>query len=260
MENKKLSYLVFLIVGLLVGSGSTYFLTANTSVQITSINDRQEVHSIVVIDASTWNADEVEVLVNGSVVANYLPYYWNNMLYTVGEYMLTVRVKNDGIWTEDSKTVIIPETFIVPIDYEFTEDFVVHEGQTVTFEDFGIVKIADGNLQNGHTSLDGLNYYSINVFGELILKNSILKCAIFEASGYGIVRLLNDSAIIQTESVAMYQPNGWFAGDFPSPRFNDNAVLSYDETIPVIVHSVDMISINEIYYWFMEDSQYTSLS
>jgi hypothetical protein len=128
-------------------------------VTITSIKDGQEVQSVVVVDAFIWISDEVEVLINGDVLENYLPYYWN-IEESIGEYIITVRIKSEGTWTKDSKTVVIPEEVIISKDYDFDEGFVVYKGQIVIFAN-GTWKMYKKEVHNGVNSNGLKNWYPI---------------------------------------------------------------------------------------------------
>lgn len=193
MDKKKLLSMVAIFI-VAFGGGFWANEAINKNVSITSLKNRQEVHSVVVVDASTWEADEVEVLINGKKVANYLPYKWNNMLEPVGEYDITVRVKSGGTWTEDTKTVVIPEEFTVPSNYTFDEDFVVHEGQTVTFED-GTWNLERGTYSNGVTPENEKTYYAINVFGDIIIENANIVSATVCVEENGTMTFKGDSHI-----------------------------------------------------------------
>jgi len=180
MINKKyLSILAGFVLGIVIGVGSGFLIFENNTTftnsgcLITSLEDNQEVHSIVVVDATTWGASRIEVLVNDIEMANYLPFYWNNMLEPVGEYSITVNIygDNDTIISSDTKKVIIPETWTVPEDYEFTENFVVHKGQTVYIN--YATDIASDSYYNGKTDIDEKTYFYINNFGNLYINAKI---------------------------------------------------------------------------------------
>lgn len=203
-----------------------------SNVFITSIEDGEIFHSIVIVDASIVNAEKLEVLIDGIVVSDYIPYYWNNLHEPVGTYNVTVRCKiYEGNWTQDTKMIEIPEEFIVPINYEFIEDFVVHEGQTVVFENWNW-SISSNFYGNGWNSYEEKGWFSINVYGDIILDNTTIECAWFIAENYANVTLINNSTIIGKETLQMTSPSGYTSSARGS-RFDDYANLNYDNSITI---------------------------
>lgn len=272
MDKKKLVSMVAIFLIAFGGGFGTNYLIGNNEfsdvegyrVRITSLEDNQEVHSVVVVDASTWNADKVEVLVNGELVANYLPYYWNNMLEPVGEYDITVNIysENETLVSTDTKTVIIPEEFTVTEDYVFDEDFVVHTGQTVYFPNY--VSVSANYYSNGETPLDERTYFSINVFGTLYIESGV-RCKYFTAEENGSVYLMDGN--IKSEMIE-FEYDGHLIG--ANVRFDDDAVLYLSDTIEFSSELIytpvgDAILINpyqssEYSIQFMERSYYEVLS
>lgn len=233
--NKKygLAAIIFIILGSSIGAfwggfilGNNIFKDNNSSVKITSIENNEEVHSVVVIDASTTNADSVEVLINNKTFANYVPYYWNNMLEPAGTYNITVKITRNGVVSEDTKSVIIPKTLRIGKNYDFTEHFVVHKNQTVIFED-GYWKIADDEYSNGLTNINEITMFSVNVFGQLDIINSTIECKTF-CGEENSVTTLNNSHIIVTKRYNQDIPDeGLTVISANAIRFDDKALLKH---------------------------------
>jgi hypothetical protein len=222
-----LSYVICMIISFAGGLGGS-FLLPGPGVKITTLKDNQIVHSKIPIDISTRDYDYLEVYVDDKVVGSYVPHIWNNMQYPVGNYTLrVVTYKNEAVKDNVSIVVEIPETFIVPENYTFSEDFVVHEGQTVYMNyDFNI---ADGNISNGWTSIDELQYYDINVYGTLYINGNIT-CTDFLGEGNstiywndGYITTLNEHAI----NFGAYSKSSKFI------RFDDNSKLYINDDYPL---------------------------
>lgn len=191
---------------------------------ITSLEDEQEVHSVVVVDATTWGASKVEVLVNGVLMANYLPFYWNNIEEPVGEYNITVNIYDDNntIISNDTKTVIIPLEFIVPDDYVFDEGFVIHEGQTVTFDN-NTWELYQRLVNNGINRNDLKNWYPINNFGTLIIKDANVWCDTYE--GWSNSQLILDNGNLYLSDRMIVDAEGYDSGNIPIFRTDANYTL-----------------------------------
>lgn len=229
MEREKVQLAsMMLIIGILFGfSIGSIRGPDDPEVNIISIEDGQEVHSIVVVDAIFDKGDEVGVFINGTQTANYLPYYWNNMLYPVGDYDVAVGVYKNDKWTYDNVTVTIPEIFIVPEDYVFLEDFVVHTGQTVYMNhDFELSTV---DISNGWNSVDELQYFSINNFGTLHINGNIT-CEDFLGEEDSITNWNDGDIVTQNIHTIDY---GTHSTTSIYIRFDDNALLNINSEFDI---------------------------
>jgi len=213
----------------------TVYVDVEPSLEITSLEDGEIIHSVVVIDATTVTYDAIEVLINDVIVADYLPYIWNNMLEPVGTYNITVKGYIGDNSKQATKIVEIPEVFVVPIDYEFREDFVVHTGQNVTFEN-GNWSVSSDNYMNGMTPIDERIYYAMNVFGTLIINNASITSRVATCENDGSIYALQNSSfnVVEFSNQKMYDDNNrnnyYDLGDVRLIRFDDNACLYYDDS------------------------------
>ncbi|MHA1776014.1 MAG: hypothetical protein ACTSWC_04525, partial [Promethearchaeota archaeon] len=254
MKEIKTNLLVLSLIGLIAfGAGLPIGIFAFNkneedesvpAINITSLENGEIVHSVVIIDAATITLDSVEVLVNDVVIANYLPYEWNNMLEPVGTYNVTVRGYLGAQVFQSTKIIEIPETFVVPIDYDFTQDFVVHTGQTVTFAN-GNWGIQSNSYTNGVTPINEKTPLHVNVFGDLIIDNSSITARTMVCDNSGSITLINNSHIETYERYPMIlynETSGEAAiwGDTYSVRFDDDTVFYYD----------DSLNIEEIFYQY----------
>jgi len=157
-------------------------LVDNDCISITSVKDGQEVHSKVVIDAHvTGNVTAITVDVNGTVIANYVPYTWNNIEARAGKYNITVTAtlwkanstilnKSFEVNITKSVMVIIPEKEIFVGDRNnFTEPHVIHEGQDVTWAN-GTVNFTRVEVRNGGNPYNTISE-PVDVYGNLTAIN-----------------------------------------------------------------------------------------
>jgi len=157
-------------------------LVNNDCISITSVKDGQEVHSKVVIDAHvTGNVTAITVDVNGTVIANYVPYTWNNIEARAGNYNITVtatlwktnstiRNKSFELNITRSVMVIIPEKEIYIGDRNnFTEPHVIHEGQDVIWAN-GTVNFTRVEVRNGGNPYNTVSE-PVDVYGNLTVIN-----------------------------------------------------------------------------------------
>lgn len=266
-KTKFLSLAVILLIGFTSGflagmfgfRGEPTRVFTDSGCIITSLEDGQEVHSKVVIDATTWGASKVEVLVNDVVIANYLPFVWDNWYEPVGEYNITVRIygDNETVISEDSKIVVIQEEFIVPENYVFTEDFIIHEGQTVTFED-GEWFIGNSNYGTGMTPSNEIRPYAINVYGTLILKNANITSGAFTVENNGVLKVLESSNIDVTVMQDIDVGEGTYLLDFRGVRLDDQSLVVFDSSsFSVNVGSLaTIISKGDMQFCIIEDAVY----
>ena len=181
------------------------------TVNIISLSDGKVVHSKVIIDAVlSGNITSVKVKINNITKANYLPYIWNNILEPAGTYNIDVIAETSIDNITDSVDVVIPEReWYTPENFTIYEDFVVHEGQSVTFMpgtyDFGI-----------NYTTNGINYIGkipcyINVYGSLELINATFtnfKGISCEQSSLFTLHnsvLMTDNLIIDPEGIVLLQ-------------------------------------------------------
>lgn len=281
MQKKAMIITLFILIafygaGILTGvnipsQSNVEDLSISDEVYITSISDGDIVHSVVPIDASNVVTEIVMVLLNGTLLANYLPYFWNNIHYPAGSYNITVRVKlrdaiKAGQWVQDTRIVTIPEEFIVPTNYNFTEDFVVHYGQTVWFEDYNWT-VASAFYGNGLNDYNERTMLSINIYGNLIIDNATLECGWFIAEDYSNTTIINNGTVIAINSEKVVYPSG-YVSTLSGMRFDDYAILNYDATISVLSittlqatpeHPIDNIVVfdNGMQIAFFEQSNWT---
>ena len=217
MDRKNLSIgAVLLIIGCFIG-GSVGYNIQPSGIKITSIKNGDEVHSIVPIDAVFDKGDEVGVWVNDSKISSIMPYYWNNMLEPAGDYEVKVGVLKDTKWTYDTVIITIPKEFIVPKDYNFTEDFVVHVGQTVIFKN-GVWDISTPVYSNGLTPISEREMLSLNNFGTLIVDNAVITCKYATCEGNSVLDI-KTGKIFTTERYYIEE----LSGNFHAVRFDDTS-------------------------------------
>lgn len=250
MDRKDAPLLIAIILITAFGGGMIgYNAAPNPVIKITSIADGSEIHSIVPLDAVFDKGDEVGVWINGTKMSSVLPYYWNNMLYPAGDYDVSVGVLKNGKWTYDNITLTIPKEFIVPKDYEFAEDFVVHEGQTVIME--GKFSVSSKDISNGWNSIDEHIYYDINVYGILYL-NASVKCATFLCEDNSKMYYYGSNITLMEKNYLDYN-GGYFGPNIV--RFDDNAVLYTDQPYIVDLSSKNDYNVDLIKFattpWFL---------
>ena len=147
-----------------------------SDIYITSIEDGASVHSRIWIDASFPEGTyEKEVRINGTKKANYTPYLWNNMRENAGKYIRKITGKykqgNSNLTAEKSIEVFIPTCEVFVGDRNnFTEDHVIHEGQSITWRD-GCFNLSSPIIENG----GGLyTPFWLDVYGNLTMENITL--------------------------------------------------------------------------------------
>lgn len=149
-------------------------------IHITSLDDEEEVHSKVWIDASFPEGTYAkEVFINGTFHADYTPYLWNNILARAGRYVIKVRghwrrsrtnhTNNGTSQKEINITIPLVENFTGDRN-NFTEDHVIHAGQNVTWMN-GHFNLSSPNITNGAGMYET---HWLDIFGNLTMINVTL--------------------------------------------------------------------------------------
>jgi len=216
-------------------------------VAISSVEDGQEVHSIVVIDAVLDGVDRIEVAVNGEVVANYLPYCWNDYQMPPGTYTIEVRgyvgtSKTPAV--TDKKTVVIPESFVVPADYAFTENLVVHPNQTVLFKE-GEWTVGRPAESEDWIPIDEMEYFTVTVYGDLVLDGAVIHADKISVEGNGTLTVKN-GASLTTELYGFDCDCGSSMAFSSYIRLDDNAVLFLGQEYSEYIDAWTCVSLHYI--------------
>jgi len=262
-NGKDITILILIIVTSFSMGMNAHFLLEKKEeprVYINSLYDGQEVHSVVVIGASITPGNYTyKVYINGEYKSNTIPYYWNNINEPAGNYSIVVYIYNSNgtIIANDSTVIEIPAYFEVPLDYEFTEDFVVHKNQTVVFKDGDYYVAYEGDM-NGYDGIDNKIYLSVNNFGNIILDNAKLYTTWFISEGNSTVTMKGSSRISGYKTEVYYAPNKK-KYEISGIRFNDNAILYItDGTTFYLEHATYIDQYKDSYgqiYSFLEDSE-----
>ena len=156
---------------------SMYIMDGNESVAIMSLDKYQVVHSKVIIDANLPDSiKRVEIRINNSFEANYLPYVWNNIKCPAGLYNISVHAWDENK-TEyvDSSLVEIPKFEVyTPANFTAHEDVVIHANQTVIWRD-GTFKVGIENYYDNGLAITNVKPFAINIFGTMILYNMTMR-------------------------------------------------------------------------------------
>lgn len=171
-------------------------------IYITTVEDGQEIHSKIWIDASfPPGITKKEVLVNDSLKADYTPYLWNNIEEKAGRYSIKVKA-----WDTAAKLYSTEITVVIPVSESFvgdrnnfTEDHVIHEGQDISWKD-GIFNLSRTEIDNGGHYYDKVDQY-VDVFGNLTITNcTVIGAILINLKGIG--RLTITDSVIDSKVYA----------------------------------------------------------